>query len=64
MCASAFNISGQPAISLPAATDSRGLPVGVQLVADYAREDLLFRLSGQLEAAAHWARIAPGYQGW
>lgn len=64
VCASAFNLSGQPAISLPAGTDSRGLPVGVQLVADYAREDLLFRLSGQLEAAAPWARTAPGFDAW
>ena len=64
VCASTFNISGQPAISLPAGLDSRGLPVGVQLVADYAREDLLLRLAGQLESATPWARIAPGYQGW
>lgn len=64
VCASTFNLSGQPAISLPAGVDARGLPVGVQLVADYAREDLLFRLSGQLEAAAPWARIAPGFEGW
>ncbi|MGX1769775.1 amidase [Dietzia sp. NPDC055343] len=64
VCASAFNISGQPAVSLPAGTDERGMPAGVQLVADYAREDLLFRLAGQLEAAAPWTRVAPGYQGW
>ncbi|MBB0970471.1 amidase, partial [Dietzia aerolata] len=64
VCTGMFNLSGQPAISLPAGLDSRGLPVGVQLVADYAREGLLLRLSGQLEAAAPWARIAPGFAGW
>ena len=64
VCTSMFNLSGQPAISLPAGADSRGLPVGVQLVADYAREDLLLRLSGQLEIAAPWTRIAPGYETW
>ena len=64
VCTGMFNLSGQPAISLPAGLDSRGLPVGVQLVADYAREDLLLRLSGQLEAAAPWTRIAPGFDGW
>ena len=52
------------ALSLPAGTDARGMPVGVQLVADYAREDTLLRLSGQLEAAAPWPAVAPGYAGW
>ena len=61
---SMFNLSGQPALSLPAGTDARGMPVGVQLVADYAREDTLLRLSGQLEAAAPWPAVAPGYAGW
>ena len=64
VCTSMFNLSGQPAISLPLGADDRGLPVGVQLVADYGREDLLLRLSGQLEAAAPWATVAPGYDGW
>lgn len=64
VCTSMFNLSGQPAISLPLGADDRGLPVGVQLVADYAREDLPLRLAGQLEAAAPWQRVAPGYAGW
>lgn len=63
-CASMFNLSGQPAISLPLGADDGGLPVGVQLVSDYAQEDVLLRLSGQLEAAAPWATVAPGYDGW
>lgn len=64
ICASPFNISGQPAISLPAGTDEEGLPVGVQFVAGYAREDLLLRLSGQIESASPWPTVAPGYTGW
>ena len=40
-----FNISGQPAISLPLAQSASGLPIGVQLVAPYGREDLLFRVA-------------------
>lgn len=63
-CASLFNISGQPAISLPAGTDDAGLPVGVQFAAGYAREDLLLRLSGQIESAAPWPTVAPGRTGW
>lgn len=63
-CASMFNMSGQPAISLPMGTDEDGLPIGVQFAADYAREDLLLRLSGQIESASPWPVIAPGRTGW
>lgn len=64
VCTSVFNLSGQPAISLPLGSDEAGLPVGVQMVADYAREDLLLQLAGQLEVAAPWQRTAPGHPGW
>ncbi len=45
-----FNVSGQPAASLPLHWTTDGLPIGVQLVADYGREDVLFRVASQLEA--------------
>jgi len=50
-----FNVSGQPAISLPLHWNDDGLPIGVQLVAEYAREDVLFRVAAQLEQAQPWA---------
>jgi len=55
----AFNASGQPAISLPMHWTPDGLPVGIQLVAAYGREDLLFRVAAQLEAAQPWSHRHP-----
>jgi amidase len=52
---SPFNTTGQPGISLPTHRTADGLPVGVQLVADYAREDLLLRVAGQMEAELNWS---------
>jgi amidase len=54
-----YNVSGQPAIALPLHRTPGGLPVGVQLVAGFGREDLLVRVAAQLEAAAPWVLHRP-----
>jgi len=54
-----WNVSGQPAISLPMHWNDAGLPIGIQLVAAYGREDLLIRVASQLERARPWAERQP-----
>jgi amidase len=54
-----YNITGQPAISLPLYWNAAGLPIGVQLVAAFGREDLLFQVAAQLEQARPWKDRRP-----
>jgi amidase len=54
-----FNLTGQPAIAIPAGFGSDGLPLSVQLVGRHGAEDTLYSLAGQIEAASPWADKRP-----
>jgi amidase len=54
-----FNITGQPAISLPLAWTDDSLPVGVQLVGRFGDEATVLRVSSQLEQQFPWADRVP-----
>lgn len=45
-----FNLTGHPAISLPAGVNRNGLPIGMQLVAARHRTDQLLAIAGAVEA--------------
>jgi amidase len=60
---SPFDITGQPAISLPLHWNDAGLPIGAQLAAASGREDVLLRVGAQLEEAAPWRDRHPPVSG-
>jgi Asp-tRNA(Asn)/Glu-tRNA(Gln) amidotransferase A subunit family amidase len=47
-----FNITGQPALSIPIGVSSLGLPIGLQLVGRSAHEHVVLALGQQLMEAA------------
>jgi amidase len=54
-----WNVTGQPAASVPAGFGADGLPRGVQLVARPAQETTLLSLAAQIEAERPWAQQHP-----
>lgn len=57
-----FNLSGHPALSIPAGTTSIGLPFGLQIVGPRWRDDLVLELGAAWERARPWPAVAPGYE--
>jgi amidase len=53
------NVTGQPAISIPAGLSKSGLPIGAQLTGPLQGEAMLLRVGRQLEQARPWAQWLP-----
>ncbi len=58
-----FNLSGNPAITLPAGLHSDGLPIAIQLVGRRGEDAKLLRAAALIEAARPWAHIRPKIEG-
>ncbi len=58
-----FNVTGQPAMSVPLHWTPDGLPIGMQFIGKFGDEETLYSLAGALEDAKPWAdKIPPGFE--
>jgi Asp-tRNA(Asn)/Glu-tRNA(Gln) amidotransferase A subunit family amidase len=57
-----FNMSGHPALSVPAGLSANGIPFGLQVVGPRYRDDLVLDFGAAWEAARPWPATAPGYE--
>jgi aspartyl-tRNA(Asn)/glutamyl-tRNA(Gln) amidotransferase subunit A len=58
-----FNLSGNPAVSLPCGRASDGLPIGLQLIGPHLGDAALLRAAALFEAARPWADDRPAFAG-
>jgi aspartyl-tRNA(Asn)/glutamyl-tRNA(Gln) amidotransferase subunit A len=54
-----FNLTGQPAATVPCGFGNDGLPVGLQIVGRWKRDDIVLRASACFEEAAPWREAIP-----
>jgi Asp-tRNA(Asn)/Glu-tRNA(Gln) amidotransferase A subunit family amidase len=59
-----FNATGNPAVSVPMGHDSRGVPMGLQIVAPRFGDGLALGLAQAIEQVRPWAAVAPGFENW
>jgi aspartyl-tRNA(Asn)/glutamyl-tRNA(Gln) amidotransferase subunit A len=57
-----FNVTGQPAASVPAGFDAAGLPIGLQIVGRRRADRTVLAASAAFEAERPWAGLRPGVQ--
>lgn len=55
------NVTGVPAMNIPIYFEKRGLPIGVQFIAPFGREDILFNLAYYLEEIINWEELGKKY---
>ncbi|MGI0489267.1 Asp-tRNA(Asn)/Glu-tRNA(Gln) amidotransferase subunit GatA [Pantanalinema rosaneae CENA516] len=53
------NLAGLPGMSIPCGFDAQGLPIGLQIVANVLREDLIFQVAHAYEQATDWHTRSP-----
>lgn len=56
------NLTGHPALSVPAGVSPNGIPFGLQITGPRFRDDLVLDVGAAWEAANPWPPVAPGYE--
>jgi aspartyl-tRNA(Asn)/glutamyl-tRNA(Gln) amidotransferase subunit A len=53
------NLAGLPGISIPCGFDEQGMPIGIQIIANVLREDLLLQAAYAYEQSTTWHQKTP-----